>query len=156
MRAGGSSVSYPVMVVKCIVKPVNMLQSVFGMSVPVAAVRAAFGVSRSRGSNVLSSSNSWSLHLSGRSAPGMATMASRCVTLDDINPNVKIMEYAVRGPLVIRAGEIEKELAKVCCSSSSLLHAHTTRTPHQKFIHKNCHMSNVPCIIYILYYRFVW
>ncbi|XP_077291600.1 alanine aminotransferase 1-like isoform X2 [Arctopsyche grandis] len=82
------------------------------MSVPVAAVRAAFGVSRSRGTNVLSSTSSWSVHLPGRSPPGMATMASRCVTLDDINPNVKIMEYAVRGPLVIRAGEIEKELAK--------------------------------------------
>lgn len=27
-----------------------------------------------------------------------------------MNPNIKVMEYAVRGPLVIRAGEIEKEL----------------------------------------------
>lgn len=38
----------------------------------------------------------------------------RCVTIDDINPHLKVMEYAVRGPLVIRAGEIEKELSKVC------------------------------------------
>lgn len=29
-----------------------------------------------------------------------------------MNPNVKVMEYAVRGPLVTRAGEIEKELEK--------------------------------------------
>ncbi|RZC40255.1 hypothetical protein BDFB_011666 [Asbolus verrucosus] len=35
------------------------------------------------------------------------------LTLDNLNPNVKVMEYAVRGPLVIRAGEIEKELEKV-------------------------------------------
>lgn len=32
------------------------------------------------------------------------------VTLDNINPNIKAMEYAVRGPLVIRAGQIELEL----------------------------------------------
>jgi len=34
------------------------------------------------------------------------------LTLDNLNPQVKIMEYAVRGPLVTRAGEIEKELEK--------------------------------------------
>uniref|UniRef100_U5ER68 alanine transaminase n=1 Tax=Corethrella appendiculata TaxID=1370023 RepID=U5ER68_9DIPT len=34
----------------------------------------------------------------------------RCVTLDNINPAIKVMEYAVRGPLVIRATAIEKEL----------------------------------------------
>lgn len=32
------------------------------------------------------------------------------VTLDNMNPCIKRMEYAVRGPLVIRASEIEKEL----------------------------------------------
>lgn len=40
----------------------------------------------------------------------MATDAERCLSIDDINPQVRIMEYAVRGPLVIRASEIEKEL----------------------------------------------
>lgn len=38
---------------------------------------------------------------------------SRILTLDSINPNVKTMEYAVRGPIVIRAVEIEKELEQV-------------------------------------------
>lgn len=33
------------------------------------------------------------------------------LSVENVNPNVKAMEYAVRGPLVIRAGEIEKELA---------------------------------------------
>lgn len=33
--------------------------------------------------------------------------------LENINPNFIVMEYAVRGPLVIRAGEIEKELKQV-------------------------------------------
>jgi hypothetical protein len=48
----------------------------------------------------------------------MTTLAApvavdRVLSVDNINPNVKAMEYAVRGPLVIRAGEIEKELANV-------------------------------------------
>ncbi|VEN59555.1 unnamed protein product [Callosobruchus maculatus] len=41
-----------------------------------------------------------------------AEMGEHTLTLDNLNPNVKVMEYAVRGPLVIRAGEIEKELEK--------------------------------------------
>lgn len=41
------------------------------------------------------------------------SMASKAVTLDNINPNILKLEYAVRGPLVIRAAEIEKELEKV-------------------------------------------
>lgn len=43
----------------------------------------------------------------------MASQAQPTLNLDNLNPNVKVMEYAVRGPLVIRAGEIEKELEKV-------------------------------------------
>ena len=44
-----------------------------------------------------------------------STTSQRCrvLTVENINPNVKNMEYAVRGPIVIRAGEIEKELSQV-------------------------------------------
>ena len=35
------------------------------------------------------------------------------LTLESMNPLVKQVEYAVRGPIVARAGEIEKELAEV-------------------------------------------
>ena len=35
------------------------------------------------------------------------------VTMDNLNPAIKTMEYAVRGPLVIRATELEKELQSV-------------------------------------------
>ena len=57
----------------------------------------------------------------GQQQPAFSTMATlsapvvvdRVLSVDNINPNVKAMEYAVRGPLVIRAGEIEKELANV-------------------------------------------
>ncbi|XP_038223374.1 alanine aminotransferase 1-like [Zerene cesonia] len=40
------------------------------------------------------------------------TMASKAITMENINPNVVKLEYAVRGPLVTRAAEIEKELEK--------------------------------------------
>ncbi|CRK91319.1 CLUMA_CG004993, isoform A [Clunio marinus] len=39
-----------------------------------------------------------------------AIKSSKCLELDNINPCIKTMEYAVRGPLVIRAVAIEKEL----------------------------------------------
>lgn len=55
------------------------------------------------------------------------TMASaaKTLTLDSMNPNVIKMEYAVRGPLVIRAGEIEKEIKQVCTRSRN-----KNRFPH--------------------------
>ncbi|KAK9881004.1 hypothetical protein WA026_014347 [Henosepilachna vigintioctopunctata] len=39
-------------------------------------------------------------------------LANKNLTINTLNPCVRVMEYAVRGPLVIRAGEIEKELEK--------------------------------------------
>uniref|UniRef100_A0A0N5AKG8 alanine transaminase n=1 Tax=Syphacia muris TaxID=451379 RepID=A0A0N5AKG8_9BILA len=43
----------------------------------------------------------------------MASPSGRkLLNMDNINPNVLTMEYAVRGPIVIRAAEIEKELAQ--------------------------------------------
>ncbi|VDM78932.1 unnamed protein product [Strongylus vulgaris] len=38
--------------------------------------------------------------------------STKVLTVDSINPQVITMQYAVRGPIVIRAVEIEKELAK--------------------------------------------
>ncbi|XP_020709444.1 alanine aminotransferase 2 [Athalia rosae] len=43
---------------------------------------------------------------------GSSSVNGKVLSLDNINPNLKRMEYAVRGPLLIRALEIEKELAK--------------------------------------------
>lgn len=37
---------------------------------------------------------------------------NKVLTIENINPHVKKMEYAVRGPIVIRAGEIEQEMSK--------------------------------------------
>lgn len=42
----------------------------------------------------------------------MSTNPKPSISIDTINPNVKLMEYAVRGPLVIRAAEIERELKR--------------------------------------------
>lgn len=50
---------------------------------------------------------------SGNKTNQKRTMSTKTLTLDSMNPNVIKMEYAVRGPLVIRAGEIEKEIKQV-------------------------------------------
>lgn len=47
--------------------------------------------------------------------------ASKVITLESMNPQIKIMEYAVRGPLVMRATEIEKELEKVSTAYNNTL-----------------------------------
>lgn len=41
----------------------------------------------------------------------MSTTILQVMNLAAVNPQVKTMEYAVRGPIVIRAVELEKELA---------------------------------------------
>lgn len=60
----------------------------------------------------------------------------KCLTLDNMNPAIKVMEYAVRGPLVIRASELEKELEQ------------GTKKPFNEVIKANigdCHaMGQVP------------
>lgn len=45
--------------------------------------------------------------VNGDSCPG------KVLTLDTMNPNVKRVEYAVRGPIVTRAVQLEKELKEV-------------------------------------------
>jgi hypothetical protein len=41
------------------------------------------------------------------------TMNKKILTIDNLNPRVIDVEYAVRGPIVIRAAEIEKEIKQV-------------------------------------------
>jgi hypothetical protein len=40
--------------------------------------------------------------------------SEKFLTLKNLSPAVKNVQYAVRGKIVIRAGEIEEELKKVC------------------------------------------
>ncbi|XP_067651693.1 alanine aminotransferase 2-like [Haliotis asinina] len=51
------------------------------------------------------------LALRGKTGEKMCSRG-KVLTVANMNPFVKTMEYAVRGPIVIRAGEIEQELAK--------------------------------------------
>ncbi|VDD88935.1 unnamed protein product [Enterobius vermicularis] len=40
------------------------------------------------------------------------SVTKKTLTIDNMNPNVKEMEFAVRGPIVIRGGQLEKDLEK--------------------------------------------
>jgi len=44
---------------------------------------------------------------------GVLPHRGRVLTVDTMNPNVKKVDYAVRGPIVQRALQIEKELKEV-------------------------------------------
>lgn len=44
----------------------------------------------------------------------------KVLTIDTMNANVKKVEYAVRGPIVQRAVQLEKELREVRCLISKL------------------------------------
>ena len=62
---------------------------------------------------LLLSSDRLARRLSTTAAVAMESAPMPSITLDNMNPAIKKMEYAVRGPLVIRANAIEKELEKV-------------------------------------------
>ena len=62
---------------------------------------------------LLSSSDRFARRLSTTSAVTMESDPLPSITLDNMNPAIKKMEYAVRGPLVIRATALEKELEQV-------------------------------------------
>lgn len=69
-------------------------------------------------SDIINSHDSSSLsHSSVDSVSKFSTSSSvvfaKSMQLENINQNFIKMEYAVRGPLVIRAGEIEQEMQKV-------------------------------------------
>lgn len=49
----------------------------------------------------------------GRTMATKQSLNKKCVTMENMNENIIRLEYAVRGPIVIRAGEIEKELEQV-------------------------------------------
>lgn len=42
-----------------------------------------------------------------------AKNGNKILTMESLNPNIRVMEYAVRGPIVTRAAEIGKELKQV-------------------------------------------
>ena len=46
---------------------------------------------------------------------------AKVLTIDTMNPTVKKVEYAVRGPIVQRAVELERELSEVCTTLGSFI-----------------------------------
>lgn len=60
----------------------------------------------------------------------------KVLTLDNMNPNVRRVEYAVRGPIVQRAMQLEKELKEVTlnvkCGAAARAHL-AARGPGVKF-----------------------
>lgn len=51
--------------------------------------------------------------MSQQHAVNGVSQRGRVLTLESMNPNVKKVEYAVRGPIVQRAMQLEKELREV-------------------------------------------
>lgn len=45
--------------------------------------------------------------------PHQARMREKTLTMATLNPQVKAVEYAVRGPIVMKAGDIERDLQQV-------------------------------------------
>ena len=46
----------------------------------------------------------------------VTSMAQKVLNPLSMNPNIKEMQYAVRGPIVLKAGQIEDELERVSFS----------------------------------------
>lgn len=46
-------------------------------------------------------------------ADNRAVPRDKVLTLESMNPHVRMVEYAVRGPIVARANQLKKELKQV-------------------------------------------
>lgn len=53
------------------------------------------------------------LRAGGHSQTTVNGMKEKVLTLETMNPCVRRLEYAVRGPIVLRAQELEQELHQV-------------------------------------------
>lgn len=59
-------------------------------------------------------------------------MREKTLTMATLNPQVKAVEYAVRGPIVIKAGDIERRLQQVSASGYQTVHC---RQHHTYILH---------------------
>ena len=99
-RAGGVAV--------CVLRR-SLLPRMMSVSVEVPGAGPGGGL-RTMASTVPASS---ATDAKAATSPAGGAAVGRVLTMDTLNPNVRAMEYAVRGPIVVRAAEIEKELEKV-------------------------------------------
>lgn len=84
----------------------------FGTGVSQPAPAAAAGTTTIRQPVVLVSSTQTIQNNHHRNMSSNSN-EKRVLNEDNVFYNLKVMEYAVRGPLLLRANEIEKELQKV-------------------------------------------
>lgn len=54
------------------------------------------------------------LRAGDHSQAAMTGVKEKVLTLDTMNSSIRRVEYAVRGPIVLRALELEQELRQVC------------------------------------------
>lgn len=86
----------------------------FGGAVPFPCNKRPFSGNTSSSTPLLrASTEAKVLTMDSKNMSVQPASCAKCVTYENMNPAIKVMEYAVRGPLVIRASEIEKELEKV-------------------------------------------
>lgn len=71
---------------------------------------------------------------------------AKVLTIDTMNPKVKKVEYAVRGPIVQRALELERELSEVCTTDFSV------RTNGILFFNPTCQLCPRNCVCFL----FLW
>lgn len=103
--------------VSAIMSPARLLSHTILVSRYGAGANRRFAPVLSAASSVRDTEKNWAFAV----ARTMASQAGPTLTLENMNPNVRVMEYAVRGPLLIRAGEIEKELEKVKAQKNGCL-----------------------------------
>ena len=76
--------------------------------------------------------------------------SGKVLTLETLNPNIKIMQYAVRGPIVARATQLEKELEKgekkpfVCVVRANIGDCHATGQKPITFIRQVVALCTYP------------
>lgn len=81
------------------------------------------------------------------------TAREKVITLDNMNPQVKKMEYAVRGPLVIRATAIEKELEAgiqkpfKAVTKANIGDAHAMGQKHITFLRQVLSLCSMPSLL---------
>ena len=76
---------------------------------------------------------------------GTAPRRTKVLTMETLNPNIKTMEYAVRGPIVTRAAEIEKELEQVGWDRLKLKLVFDYMTFYKTMLMLCYHVNNLNC-----------
>lgn len=78
------------------------------------------------------------LRAADHSQVAMNGLKEKVLTLDTMNPCVRKVEYAVRGPIVLRALELEQELRQVWLGPTAALQAPPGRLSQPHSFPESC------------------